>query len=310
MLQKEGPSWSRYPFREINKKDGPDDRCFLAAWAVSKSVLFRTHCQQIPKTHYSSAEHRRSHYNQDERFPSPRYAVWGTRHPTAEDPLHWCREVGATKLPTSWVSFKQEAWPCHVCPRATEYTLLDQSPPTSKIKCLYVDVHGSKIVNVYKPPLTQFQSLDLPMFTHPCLYAGDFNCRHADWGYDDNSPDGECLAGWASINCLALLYNAKDAASFYSGRWNTATNPDLAFASIGPNSRLPDRHVLDKFPGHNFGLRLLHHQGLLWQCQACLLSDGTSARPNGVITLLWRINSQDFVAAWFIWCGCGLPGLL
>ena len=56
------------------------------------------------------------------------------------------------------------------------------------------------------------------------------------------------LAGWASINCLALLYNAKDAASFYSGCWNTGTNPDLAFASVGPNSRLPDRRVLDKFP--------------------------------------------------------------
>ena len=86
------------------------------------------------------------------------------------------------------------------------------------------------------------------MYPHPCLYAGDFNCRHADWGYDDNSPDGECLAGWASINCLALLYNTKDAASFYSGRWNTGTNPDLAFASVGPNSRLPDRRVLDKYP--------------------------------------------------------------
>ena len=92
------------------------------------------------------------------------------------------------------------------------------------------------------------------MFPHPCLYAGDFNCRHADWGYDDNSPDGECLAGWASINCLA---NAKDAASFYSGRWNTGTNPDLAFASVGPNSRLPDRRVLDKFP------RLQHRPSLI-----------------------------------------------
>ena len=69
-----------------------------------------------------------------------------------------------------------------------------------------------------------------------------------DWGYDDNSPYGECLADWASINCLALLYNAKDAASFYSDRWNTGTNPDLAFAGVGPNSRLPDRRVLDKFP--------------------------------------------------------------
>ena len=56
------------------------------------------------------------------------------------------------------------------------------------------------------------------------------------------------MFGWASINYLALLCNAKDAASFYSGRWNTGTNPDLAFASIGPNSHLPDRRVLDKFP--------------------------------------------------------------
>ena len=126
----------------------------------------------------------------------------------------------------------------------------------------------------------------IPVFPHPCLYAGNFNCRHADWGYDDNSPDGECLAGWASINCLALLYNDKDAASFYSSRWNTGTNPDLAFASIGPNSHLLGDMFLKSSPGHNIDLRLLHHQGLLWQCQACLLIDGTSARPNGVTTLL------------------------
>ena len=107
-----------------------------------------------------------------------------------------------------------------------------------------MDVDGYKIVNdVYKPPPTRLRTLDLPVFPHPCLYAGDFNCRHADWGYDENSPDGECLAGWTIINCLALLYNAKDAASFYSNRWNIGTNPDLAFASVGPNSRLPDRQV-------------------------------------------------------------------
>ena len=92
------------------------------------------------------------------------------------------------------------------------------------------------------------QSLDYPVFPHPCFYAGDFNCCHAAGGYDDNSLDGECLAGWASINCLALLNNTKDAASFYSGHWNTGTNPDLPFASITPNSCLPERHVLEKFP--------------------------------------------------------------
>ena len=32
------------------------------------------------------------------------------------------------------------------------YTLLDQSPPTSEIECLCVDVDGYQLVNVYKPP--------------------------------------------------------------------------------------------------------------------------------------------------------------
>ena len=149
-----------------------------------------------------------------------------------------------------------------------------------------MDVDGYKLVNVYKPLPMQLQSLDFPMFPHPCLYGGNFNCHHADWGYDDNSLDNECLAGWASINCLALLYNAKDTASFYSSCWNTGTNPDLAFTSVGPNSCLPERCVLENSPDHNINLCLLHHQGLLWQCQACLLSDGTFARPNGVTTLL------------------------
>ena len=128
------------------------------------------------------------------------------------------------------------------------YTLLDQSPLTLEIKWFCVDIDGYKTVNIYKPLPTQLQSLDLPVFPLPCLYTSNFNCYHADWGYDDNSPNDECLAGWASINCLSLLYNAKDAASFYSGHWNTGTNPDLAFASVDPNSRLPDRRVLEKFP--------------------------------------------------------------
>ena len=119
--------------------------------------------------------------------------------------------------------------------------------PTSEIEWLFVDVDGYKIVNVYKPPPTRLRSLDLSVFSHPCLYAGNFNCHYVDWGYDGNSPDGECLPGLASINCLALLYNAKDTASFYFSHWKTGTNPDLAFASVGPNSRLPDRHVFEKF---------------------------------------------------------------
>ena len=96
-------------------------------------------------------------------------------------------------------------------------TLLKQSPLQSETEWLCVDVDGYKIVNIYKPPLTRLQVSDLRVFPHPCLYAGDFNCPHADWGYGTNSVNGECLAGWESINSLALLYNTKDSASFHSG---------------------------------------------------------------------------------------------
>ena len=41
---------------------------------------------------------------------------------------------------------------------------------------------------------------------------------------------------------------------------------------------------LKSFPGNNINLCLLHYQGLLCQCQACLFSDETFARPTGVIT--------------------------
>ena len=49
------------------------------------------------------------------------------------------------------------------------YMLLDQSPLTSEIKWLCVDIDDYKIVNIYKPLPMQLQSPDLPVFPHPCL---------------------------------------------------------------------------------------------------------------------------------------------
>ena len=69
------------------------------------------------------------------------------------------------------------------------------------------------------------------------------------------------------INSLAVLYNAKDVASFYSGLWDTGTNPDSAFASVSPYSRLPDRRVLEKFPKSQHDPLLLNDQALLCQGQ-------------------------------------------
>ena len=107
---------------------------------------------------------------------------------------------------------------------------------------------GSRaIINVYKPPTTRLQASNLPVFPHPVLYAGDFNCPHVNWGYRTSSVDGECLVAWASLNGLVPLHDPKDVATFHSGRWNTGTNPDLTFVSVGPDSRVPDRRVLEKF---------------------------------------------------------------
>ena len=109
-----------------------------------------------------------------------------------------------------------------------------------------MDIDGYRIINVYKPPPTQLQASDLPVFPHPVLYAGDFNCPPVCWGYRTSSADGECLVAWTSLNGLVPLHDPKHVAAFNSGRWNTGTNPDLAFVSVGPDSRVPDRRILEK----------------------------------------------------------------
>ena len=73
------------------------------------------------------------------------------------------------------------------------------------------------------------------------LYAGDFNSTHTDWGYKNNSADGDRLHRQTPTN------NPKNTTSFQSCRCNTGTNPDLAFYSIGPDSCSPHRRVLEKF---------------------------------------------------------------
>ena len=55
------------------------------------------------------------------------------------------------------------------------WTLADHSPEGSATEWLCVDVNGVNIVNVYKPPPVSLTSNAIPVFPHPCLYAGDFN---------------------------------------------------------------------------------------------------------------------------------------
>ena len=62
------------------------------------------------------------------------------------------------------------------------------------------------------------------------------------------SPHTECLTDWAANSGLVLLHNPKEAPSFFSGRWNTGINPDLALTSARHNSWQLDKRTLEKFP--------------------------------------------------------------
>ena len=105
-----------------------------------------------------------------------------------------------------------------------------------------------------------------------------------NWGYSSNSADGECLVALASLNGLVPLHEPKDVTTFHSGRWNTGTNPDLAFVSVGPDSRLPDRRILEEFSRSQHRPSLIVPPRLTLSVTS-MLSDGTSARPNGAITM-------------------------
>ena len=92
------------------------------------------------------------------------------------------------------------------------------------------------------------------------------------------------------IECYAWTF-------FYCDRWITGTDPDLVFANVNPNSRLPDRRVLEKYPNHNIDLCLLCQQNLLCQYQECLLKNRLQENQ---MELLYCCNEQirkDFVAA-------------
>ena len=128
-----------------------------------------------------------------------------------------------------------------------KWTFVDESLATSETKWLCVDVDGYRTVNVYKPPPTRLQASDLPVFPHPVLSAGDFNCPHVKWGCR-TSVDGVCLVAWASLNGFVPLHDPQGVATFHSGRLNTGTNPDLTFVSVGPDSRVPDQCILEKVP--------------------------------------------------------------
>ena len=68
-------------------------------------------------------------------------------------------------------------------------TLASGSPEDFEIKRLCMDIAGLKIISIYKPPSSCLLTMFLLVFTSPCVYAGDFNCQHVQWGYRANTSN-------------------------------------------------------------------------------------------------------------------------
>ena len=81
------------------------------------------------------------------------------------------------------------------------------------------------------------------------INPGNFNRQYVDCGYAFNNPNSACLANLANKNVLDLLYNLSIALSFYSGRFNSGSNTDLAFLNLGQDSNDKSHSwcVLEKF---------------------------------------------------------------
>jgi len=115
---------------------------------------------------------------------------------------------------------------------------------------LAIKVSETTVVNVYKPPNVQWPDNVLPAFQQPTIYVGDFNSHHSQWGYSVDDNNGMDLATWAEANNLSLVFNCKDASTFYSARWRRGYSPDLCFCSCDRSSKplMTGRKVLGAFP--------------------------------------------------------------
>lgn len=99
---------------------------------------------------------------------------------------------------------------------------------------------------IYKPP--NFKWPNPPLLT--LEHQGDFNCRHAEWGYFSNDENGEILSNWIVNNDLHLAFDAKGLRIFRSARWPSETNPDLCIVTTD-NSQVTlhyTKKVLSYFP--------------------------------------------------------------
>ena len=103
-----------------------------------------------------------------------------------------------------------------------------------------------------QPPPSELYTTSLPSVHMPAIYVGDFNCQHTGWGHKHTTKDGEMLGDWASSAEAVLPYGPKEPPSFFSARWNTYKNPDLAFTMGRICDQKLERRIIIDFLGHRF----------------------------------------------------------
>ena len=146
-------------------------------------------------------------------------------------------------------------------------------------------------MNVYKPPSSKHELTSLPDLPSPTIYIGDFKCQPTEWGYVHSNQDSGMLIEWASSTDAVLVYEPKEQSNFYSVKWDSSTNPDLAFAKMNSYDPLPERWILDRF------LRSHHCPSLITvpspiqptKTKPVIMKDGTSGKQTGVDTKLQPI---------------------
>ena len=82
------------------------------------------------------------------------------------------------------------------------------------ISVITIDLNGTKITNVYKPPNVGWPTDTLKSFEHPALYIGDFNSHHTQWNYKNNDDNGDSLVEWAEFHNMNLVFDAKQPGTF------------------------------------------------------------------------------------------------
>ena len=65
----------------------------------------------------------------------------------------------------------------------SKWKIVATCPVDSILNWTAVEVEGTIVINVYKPPVSVLNKFDISIFPPSCIYAGDFNCHSTAWGY-------------------------------------------------------------------------------------------------------------------------------